>query len=134
MLWYWYAVNLRSIQTYWYAPVRINFNSRKKELIQAREKRESCAGQSNNGNPLIFQFRWRLISGEMNRENGKEMVVGLLQGDGKNISVRDSALRDTRVTLIRLSTIIRVTTARRNELCDIAVMSPCAFVISVLRS
>lgn len=59
--------------------------------------------KGNKGNPLIFQFRWRLISGEMNRENGKEMAVGLLQGDGKNISARGSALRDTRVTLIRLS-------------------------------
>lgn len=52
---------------------------------------------------MIFQFRWRLISGEMNWENGKEMAVGLLQGDGKNISAHDSTLRDTRVTLIRLS-------------------------------
>jgi len=52
--------------------------SRRKELIRAREKHESRAGQGNNGNPLIFQFRWRLISNEMNRENGKEMAVGLL--------------------------------------------------------
>lgn len=72
------AINLRNIRIYRYTLVRTNFNSRKKELTRAREKHESHAGQSNNGNPLIFQFRWRLISGEMNRENGKEMAVGLL--------------------------------------------------------
>lgn len=76
------AINLRNIRIYRYTDVgtlvRTNFNSRKKELTRAGEKRESRAGQSNNGNPLIFQFRWRLISGEMNRENEKEMAVGLL--------------------------------------------------------